>query len=307
MSHTPLVLCAVDFSPPSAELVRHAVAFACGPRPDGDTRAALTLLHVVEPLLVQAAAMTVEADVLQNESRHALAALASSTTSTAMTRPPSLDVRVGLPHVEILAAAAATHASLIVMGTQGQTGAARLFFGSTTQRVLRETVTPTLVVPPAAHAIVGDDASGPALAIEHIVAAVDFSDATAATVQAAASLAARTGATLTLAHVVPDARALDRWATLLEQHQALRTARAGDELALLAREVQPRVPDVRTSATQGEPERALATLASARPRTLLVMGLRRGAGLLGPQPGSTAYRVLCLARTPVLVVPTRLR
>jgi nucleotide-binding universal stress UspA family protein len=173
--------------------------------------------------------------------------------------------------------------------------------------VLRETVTPTLVVPPAAHTIVGDDASGPALAIEHVVAAVDFSDATAATVQAAAGLAARSGATLTLAHVVPEARALDRWATLLQEHQALRTARAGDELALLAREVQGRVPDVRISATQGEPERALATLASERPRTLLVMGLRRGSGLLAPQPGSTAYRVLCLARTPVLVVPTRLR
>jgi nucleotide-binding universal stress UspA family protein len=307
MSHTQLVLCPVDFSPPSADLVRHAVAFAGGPRPDGDSRAALTLLHVVEPLLVQAAAMTVDANALQDDSRQALAALASSTTSVAMTRPPSLDVRVGLPHVEILAAAADAHASLIVMGTQGQTGAARLFFGSTTQRVLRETVTPTLVVPPAAHPIVSDEASGPRLAIEHVIAAVDFSDATAATVQTAASLAARSRATLTLAHVVPEARAVDRWATLLEEHQAQRTARAGDELALLAREVQAQVPDVRTTATQGEPERALATLASDRPRTLLVMGLRRGAGLLSPQPGSTAYRVICLAQTPVLVVPARRR
>jgi nucleotide-binding universal stress UspA family protein len=307
MSHTPLVLCPVDFAPPSAELVRHAVAFAGGPRPDGDTRASLTLLHVVEPLLVQAAAMTVDANALQDESRRALAALAASTTSTALPRPPALDVRVGLPHVEILAAAADAQASLIVMGTQGQTGAARLFFGSTTQRVLRETVTPTLVVPPAANAIVTDDDAGPRLAIEHVVAAVDFSDATAATIQAAASLAARSRAPLTLAHVVPEARAVDRWATLLQEHQALRTARAGDELRLLAREVGAQVPDVRISATHGEAERALATLASEHPRTLLVMGLRRGAGLLSPQPGSTAYRVLCLARTPVLVVPARLR
>jgi hypothetical protein len=37
-----------------------------------------------------------------------------------------------------------------------------------------------------------------------------------------------------------------------------------------------------------------------------VMGVRRG-GLLAPQPGSTAYRVLCLARAPVLVVPARVR
>lgn len=307
MSHTPLVLCAVDFSPSSAELVRHAVAFAGGPRPDGDGRAAVTLLHVVEPLLVQAAAMTVEADTIQDECRRALAALASSATSTALPRPPALEVRVGLPHVAILEAAAEAHASLVVLGTQGQTGAARLFFGSTTQRVLRETVTPTLILPPAANPIVRDDASGPTLAIEHVVAAVDFSDTTAATVQAAASLAARAGAGLTLAHVVGHARAMDRWAALLEAHQAQRTARAGDELALLAREVQAQVPAVRTAAAQGDPERVLAALASETPRTLLVLGLRRGAGLLAPQPGSTAYRVLCLARTPVLVVPARLR
>ena len=307
MSHTPLVLCAVDFSPSSAELVRHAVALAGGPRLDGDARAALTLLHVIEPLLVQAAAMTTEADTLQDGCRKALAALASSTTSTALDRPPVLDVRVGLPHVAILEVAADIQADLIVLGTQGQTGAARLFFGSTAQRVLRETATPTLVVPPAASPIVRDDAAGPTLSIEHVIAAVDFSDTTAATVQAAARLAVRTGADLTLAHVVTEARALDRWTALLDAHQAQRTARASEELALLAREVQAQVPAVRTSATPGAPERVLATMAGERPRTLLVMGVRRGAGLLSPQPGSTAYRVLCLARTPVLVVPARLR
>ena len=67
------------------------------------------------------------------------------------------------------------------------------------------------------------------------------------------------------------------------------------------------MPAVRTSAAQGDPERVLAAMAGERPRTLLVLGLRRGAGLLSPQPGSTAYRILCLARTPVLVVPARLR
>ena len=256
---------------------------------------------------MQAAAMTVDADVIQSECRQALAALASSVTSTALARPAAIDVRVGLPHVEILKAAADAHATLIVLGTQGQTGAARLFFGSTTQRVLRETVTPTLVVPPAASGIVREDTSGPVLDIVHVIAALDFSDTTAATAQAAASLAARAGARLTLAHVVPEARGLDRWAAIVDEHQAQRTARAGQELALLAREVQARMPDVRTVALQGDPERVLASLAAEQPHSLLVMGVRRGAGLLSPQPGSTAYKVLCLARSPVLVVPTRLR
>ena len=307
MSPTPLVLCAVDFSPSSADVVRHAVACAAGAGLDRDSGGALTLLHVVEPLLVQAAAMTVDAQAIRDECRQALAALASSVTSTALSQPPTLEVRVGLPHVEILKTAADAPASLVVLGTQGQTGAARLFFGSTAQRVLRETVTPTLVVPPGASPIVQEDPSGPALAVAHVIAALDFSDTTAATAQAAASLAVRTGARLTLAHVVPEARGLERWAALVEAHQAQRTARAGEELAQFARELQAQVPDVRVSALQGEPERVLAALASEQPHTLLVMGMRRGAGLLSPQPGSTAYKVLCLARAPVLVVPTRLR
>jgi nucleotide-binding universal stress UspA family protein len=306
MSSPPLVLCAVDFSPPSAEILRHAAAFAAGPRPDGDGRAPLTLIHVVEPLLVQAAAMQGDATGLQDDCRAALAALTAAVPSTAMPRPPSIDVRVGLAHVEILKAAADAHASLIVLGTHGQTGAARLFFGSTAQRVLRETATPTLVVPPTAAAIVRDGDDGPVLAVQHVIAAVDFSDTTATTVQTAASLAARTGASLTLAHVLPEARGLDRWTSLLDQHQAQRSAKAGDELSMLAREVQADLRDVRTVVSHGEPERALATIGEERPGTLLVMGIRRG-GLLAPQPGSTAYRVLCLARTPVLVVPTRTR
>lgn len=306
-ARTAPVLCAVDFSPSSTEILRLATAFAAGSRTAGESGATLTLLHVVEPLLVQAVAMSTDIPNLQGECRHALAALASSVTSTALPQPPTLEVRVGLPHVEILSAAADGHAGLIVLGTQGQTGAARLFFGSTTQRVLRETVTPTLVVPASASAIVEDGASGPTLAIAHVIAALDLSDTTAATAQAAASLAARTGATLTLAHVVPEARALERWTSLVEAHQAKRTARAADELALLARELQAQLPAVRTTASLGEPERVLAALGDERPHSIIVMGVRRGAGLLAPQPGSTAYRVLCLARTPVLVIPARLR
>jgi nucleotide-binding universal stress UspA family protein len=196
---------------------------------------------------------------------------------------------------------------MIVLGTQGQTGAARLFFGSTAQRVLRETATPVLVVPPGASPLVRDGGTGPTLALAQVVAALDFGDTTGPTVQAAASLAARTGAALTLAHVVAPARGLERWSGMVDAHQAQRVAKAGEELALLAREVQAQVPEVRTSVAEGEPERVLAGLGGQIPGTVIVMGVRRGGGLLGPQPGSTAYRVLSLSHVPVLVVPARLR
>jgi nucleotide-binding universal stress UspA family protein len=94
---------------------------------------------------------------------------------------------------------------------------------------------------------------------------------------------------------------------MVEAHQAQRVAKAGEELAMLAREVQAQVPEARTSVTEGEPERVLAGLGGQVPGTVIVMGVRRGGGLLGPQPGSTAYRVLSLSHVPVLVVPARLR
>lgn len=307
MTQQPLVLCPVDFSPPSADIARHAVAFAAGAASGSAGKARVTFLHVVEPLLMQAAAMTGEQTRLQDDCKHALTALASSVASTALAEPPALEVRAGLPHVEILKAAAEHHAHMVVLGTQGQTGAARLFFGSTAQRVLRESATLVLVVPPGPSALVQDGATGPTLALRHVIAALDFGETTAAAAQAAAGLAARTGAELTLAHVVAPARGLERWSGLLDAHQAQRVTKAGEELALLAREIQTQVREVRTSVTEGEPERVLAGLAGQVPGSIIVMGVRRSGGLLGPQPGSTAYRVLSLSRVPVLVVPARMR
>ena len=46
-----------------------------------------------------------------------------------------------------LAQIPACNADLVVMGTQGSGGAKRLVFGSTTERVLRESPVPVLAVP----------------------------------------------------------------------------------------------------------------------------------------------------------------
>lgn len=51
----------------------------------------------------------------------------------------AFEVTVGKPAKQILHVALEEGADLIVMSTQGLTGARRLFFGSTTERVLRET------------------------------------------------------------------------------------------------------------------------------------------------------------------------
>jgi nucleotide-binding universal stress UspA family protein len=53
----------------------------------------------------------------------------------------------------------------------------------------------------------------------------------------------------------------------------------------------------------GRPEDAIASIAEERNATLIVMGLGGAAGLLVPRPGSIAYRVMCVANAPVVVVP----
>jgi nucleotide-binding universal stress UspA family protein len=55
-------------------------------------------------------------------------------------------VRVGDPRAQILAHAAADGVDLIVMGTHGRTGAARLLLGSVAERVVREAPCPVLTI-----------------------------------------------------------------------------------------------------------------------------------------------------------------
>ena len=62
----------------------------------------------------------------------------------------------GRPVDAILAAPAARKASLIVIGTHGRRGLARLFVGSTTEGVLYATEIPALVVRPGVRASMRD-------------------------------------------------------------------------------------------------------------------------------------------------------
>jgi nucleotide-binding universal stress UspA family protein len=301
MKDPRVILCPVDFSPLSTPTLAHAAAIA------RDTGARLVLLHVIEPLLVQAAAMKYDTTYLQDESHRGLSILAASLGPGVHRTPPVPRVRIGLPHVEILQAVASEQADLVVMGTQGHHGASRLFFGSTTLRVLRDTPVPVLAVPPAAGGLVHLGSEGPAVAVTRIVTAIDFSESTESTLRAAAAVARRWEARLVLAHVVAEAGALEHWAHLLAAHQQRRLERATRELELLTAEIRGETTPPEIAVASGQAAEELARLADAEPGTLLVMGLRHGAGVLAPQPGSTAYRVLCLAKTPVLVVPARTR
>jgi nucleotide-binding universal stress UspA family protein len=140
------ILCPVDFSAPSRTALRYAatVAEASG----GE----LTVLYVDDPLLSTAAAVAYGADEITKKTDAELrkfvrAALANTGLDEGAVQ---LKVVVGKAAAEIVKAAGQHHADLIVMGTTGATGAARILLGSTTDTVLKKAEVPVLAVPPGA-------------------------------------------------------------------------------------------------------------------------------------------------------------
>ena len=61
---------------------------------------------------------------------------------------PKVEVRIGSPVAEIVAAATDLKADLLCVGTHGRTGLAHLILGSQAERIIREAPCPVLTVKP---------------------------------------------------------------------------------------------------------------------------------------------------------------
>ncbi len=127
------VLCATDFSEPSEDGLRQAAAYAHA------LQARLDLLHVErsEP-----------GDPHRRESERLLGHEAQNLRN----KYPGLEVRThvryGEPSTTIAEHAAEHDTAMIVIGTRGTTGLARVLIGSVTDRVIRKAAVPVLAIPP---------------------------------------------------------------------------------------------------------------------------------------------------------------
>lgn len=234
------ILCAVDFSRYSAKALRYATALAgaCGGR--------VTAIYAVDPLLSVAAAAAYDSRVLE---RSALTDLARFVRASGGGRLAAANIRciveVGKPAAVVLEQARRLRPSVIVMGTHGRRGARKLFFGSTTEAVLRRFRGPVLAIPPRCRQ------PGPGWPGGSILAAVDADDHRRAGISAAAGMAEAFGAWLSLVPSVPGS---------------------------------PR-------AVRGQVQ-------------MIIFPLPRAASLRMFRQGSAAYRFVCGARSPVLVLRT---
>ena len=134
------ILCPLDFSAHSELALGYAIKLSTL------TKAHVTVVHVVESLLAAGLEATGNRDALtsqtQREIQDLLARMAPGNNERL-----GISIAVGEPGDQILQHIDDCQADLVVMGTQGLEGAKRFMFGSTTERVLRESRVPVLAVP----------------------------------------------------------------------------------------------------------------------------------------------------------------
>ena len=140
------VICPVDFSDASRGALRYAAVVA------NHLKAELTVMTVTDPLLREAAELSSSIEHLPEAINKELRRFVSKAFEGGVTPDDmQLVVATGKPAVEILRAASERPADLVVMSTHGLTGVRKLFFGSTAERVLRETTVPVLLTPAHDH------------------------------------------------------------------------------------------------------------------------------------------------------------
>jgi nucleotide-binding universal stress UspA family protein len=140
------ILVPIDFSNVTDAVVDAAAHLARA------TKARLVLLSVVQPPMVTSdygPMLENLADIVASSEKtvaRRLKALAKHLAAPGL--PVETVQRTGAPAAIILEQAAATAATMIVMGTHGHTALYDLLVGSTTHQVLRKAPCPVLIVPP---------------------------------------------------------------------------------------------------------------------------------------------------------------
>ena len=295
MKAHPTILCPIDFSEASAGALRYAAAVAT------HVQAKLIVLSVEDPLLTEALDLGTGVMWTPDLAKQDMAHFAASTFGAEAPVLSALEheVVVGKPAAEIMRMARERACELIVISTHGLTGVRKLFFGSTTERVLRETTVPVLVTPAHDPGPIGiDDAKR---LLHRILVPVDLSSASLDQVQAARGLAEALSLPLILVNVVEPLKTRLAARLDLAGVEADRRAVAEDGLNELMSTL-PRRLHPEALVAYGDPAEELSKVVRDRQAGLVVMGLH-ASPVLGPRMGSVTYRLLCLSQAMVLALP----
>lgn len=295
MTLKPTILCPIDFSDASRGALRYAKAIA------EYFESRLIILTVEDPLLTEAVDLGTGVVWDPEDTRRELARFVSRQLrgEPIKTADVQYEVAVGKPAHQVLHVAREQACDLIVMSTHGLTGMRKLFFGSTTERVLRETTIPVLATPPTADAPLNiEDVRR---VVGRILVPVDMSDASVRQVQVARGIAEPLGLPMIVTYVVEPIRSPLAAKLHLSGIELERKTRAEDALGELIATL-PRRLHPEALVAYGDPAEEISKIARDRQAGLIVIGLH-GSPMLGPRMGSVTYRVLCLAPALVLALP----
>ena len=289
------ILCPLDFSELSARALDRATQLACA------SGAEIQALFVfpIDPLPARgpdSPPQVADAGARATVARDAERFLHPAREAGALVR---FSQAAGDAAVEILSAAAAWPADLIVMGTHGRVGLERWILGSVAQAVLRNARCPVLTVAGARR----DEHAAVARAGGGILCALEIGETSARTLAHALALSRVTGSDVTLVHVLED----------MSQYQAAalcarvdwpafcgEVEREARQRLLRAAEAAGTGQDVAVAA--GKPYREILRLAEERDAAAIVMGIHGRASWHLRVFGSNAEHVVREASCPVLTV-----
>jgi len=288
------ILCPIDFSPGSQQAMRVAVRLA------NEHQAELVLVHSwYLPPIAFAGEYTYSVDVVQqisDDAQHGLETALAEARKLGARRVAS-KLLTGVPWQQIVDTAQHELGfGLIVMGTRGRSGLARVLLGSVTEMVVRHAHCPVLTVPP-------DTVPAP---FAHVLCPVDLSKPARDAMDLAAELARPGGAGITLLHVLDLAFPFAGELRTPDFHRELDARSA----ALLDRwtaelEVKLGVPVTQVTRIGRPGAQVLALLDDDRTFDLVVMGSHGHTGVSRMLLGSVAEKVVRHARCPVLVAHAR--
>lgn len=195
----------------------------------------------------------------------------------------------------ILETAAAHEGSIIVMGTHGAGGLQHLILGSVTEKVLRKSSAPVMVIPP--HAVGGDPP------YRRILCPVDFGDPSLAALDIATSVAKESGAAITLLHVL-ESPSMDEPIVSRSFNVPEFTRKRDQEARARLDEM---IPDVLRDTyipaiAHGKPYREILRVAADERADLIVMGVHGRNALEIMLFGSTTNQVVRRAVCPVMTL-----
>ena len=288
------ILCPIDFSAGSQQAMRVAARLA------NEADAELVLVHSwYVPPTAFGGEYVISPSVIQEMSDDAtigLEAAVRDVTALGVKRVSSKQL-TGLPWHEIVAVLEQDHAyDLVVMGTHGRTGLARILLGSVAEMVVRHAPCSVLAVRP----------DGEARSFTHALCPVDFSESSRRTVELAVELVQPGGAGVTLLHVLELPVAFSGaplgadFLRDLDKHAAARLDEWVRELGGKAS-----VPLTAQSRIGRPGTQTLAVLDADRSFDLVVMGSHGRTGIRRILLGSVAEQVVRHANVSVLVARRR--